>query len=177
MLNERSPIVTYARALYPVGAGLVLFPLSDIGSRLVPFNYHNLQWRFAVVGLGLSSQSILFIGVTLLGIVAALRENRGLLRVLSIFTGLTSLALIAGLGLFALDTVQLRGVVQNVAARPQLVKMAISASVAGVVHAIAFVGLTIALWRATRQATVKKSAAKKPEAPAIDYSGAEKAGV
>ena len=86
-------------------------------------------------------QSILIIGVTLLGLVAALRENRGLLRALSIFTGLTSLALIAGLGLFALDTVQLRGVVQNVAARPQLVKMAISASVAGVVHAIAFVGL------------------------------------
>ena len=99
-----------------------------------------------------------------------------MLRALSIFTGLTSLALIAGLGLFALDTVQLRGVVQNVAARPQLVKMAISASVAGVVHAIAFVE-RIALWRATRQATVKKSAAKKPEAPAIVYSGAEKAGV
>jgi hypothetical protein len=177
MLNERSPIVTYARALYPVGAALVLFPLSDIGSRLVPPNFHNLQWRFAVVGLGLSSQSVLILGVTLLGLVAALRENRGLLRALSVFTGLISLLLVGGLALFALDTLQLRGVIRNPAAKPQLTKMAISASMAGVLHTIAYVGLTIALWRATRRTTVAKSVASKPEAPVIVYSGAEKAGV
>jgi hypothetical protein len=177
MLNDRSPLVTYARALYPVGAALVLFPLNDIGSRLFPFNYHNLQWRFAIVGLGLSGQSVLIIGVTLLGLVAALRENRTLLRVLAVFTGLVSLVLIAGLGLFALDTLQLRGIMQNPAAKPQITKMAISASIAGAVHAMAFVGLTIGLLRATRRTTISKTAAAKPEAPVIVYSGAEKAGV
>jgi hypothetical protein len=177
MLTDKSPLMSYVRALYPVGAALVLFPLSDIGSRFFPANIHNLQWRFAVLGLGMSSMSVMLLGVTLLGLIAALRENRLLLRVLSTYSALVTLALLAAIGLFALDTLQLRGLVQNPAAKPQIVKMAVTAMIAGILHLIAFIGLTIGLWRATRRMKAVKASSGAPAAPVIVYSGAEKAGV
>jgi len=169
--------MSYVRALYPVGAALVLFPLSDIFSRFFPANLHNLQWRFAVLGLGMSSMSVMIIGVALLGLVAAMRENRPLLRVLAIYSALIAIALLAALGLFGLDTLQLRGLVRNPAAKPQITKMAVTAGIAGVLHLIAFISLTIGLWRATRRMSAVKASSNTPAAPVIVYSGAEKARV
>lgn len=173
MLNDKSAHVAFARGLYPVGAALVLFPLSDIVSRMIPSNFGTLQWRFAALGLSMSSLSVLIIGVTLLGVVAAIRGNRGLLRTLSIFSWVIAAALVGSLVLFSLDTLQMRGSVQP-AAKPQLAKMALSAAVAGTLHLIAFVGLGIAAWRATRRSAATEAATASPESPVLVYSGATK---
>lgn len=162
MVNEKSAPGAYSKAMYPVAAALMLFPLSDIASRLFPLNFGNLQWRFAFLGLSMSALSVLLIGTALLGFTGALRENRTVLRLVSAFASLIVILLVVSLVFFSLDTLQMRGMITNPAMKPQLAKMALSAAVAGSVHFVGFLGVAIAAVKAARVAgaRVAKGAAK-----------------
>lgn len=148
-MTETRYATIFARGLYPLGTALVLFPLSDIASKLIPIQGNNLQWRFASMGMVASSLALLLIGDAVLGFTAALRDNRLLLRLLAAFSHLFALALIAGLVLFVLDFIQLRAALTNPAMELSLRRAAVAALIAGLLTSIALVGVGAAAWAAS----------------------------
>jgi hypothetical protein len=175
MAMEKSVPATYAGALYPVGAAFVLFPLADLIARLFPLNAGNAQWRFAYIGLAVGSMAILLLGVTILGLVAAIRGNRGVLRGVAILSALWALLLLAALGLFASDAMQVKASLVRPEIIPQFTKMITTAGISGVLYLIGFVGVAVASIRASRtRPVIGTSGVVAPDAPVLVYSGAEK---
>lgn len=142
--------LTFLRKLYPVGAALTLFPMADIASRLYPANFGNIQWRFAAVGLGLSSLSMLLVGLALVGLTAAVRDDRAVLRALALIATVIAVVVLASIAVFLLDTLQVRSLVQDPAGRPPLYEAASTAIIAGILSAIALVGVAVASWSTAR---------------------------
>jgi len=98
----------YARALYPVGALLVIVPLVDLALRSFPPQFGTLQWRFATAGLVLGNTGTILLGLALIGLVAALAGHRRTLRGLGIAALVLAVMVLALVALFALDAVQIR---------------------------------------------------------------------
>jgi hypothetical protein len=103
-------------AAYVVAFVFVLSPLVDVVANFYPFDPGSVQWRYGAVGI---TSNYLISGVfgLLLGTVAA--ALAGHTRVLWVFTALDILLavlLVAMLGLFGLDVLQLRNVVRPEAA-------------------------------------------------------------
>ena len=107
MLSDQS-LQRYVKALYPIGALLLLVPLVDLTLRTFPPQFGTLQWRFATVGLLLGNLGTLLLGTGLIGLVAAMSGQRRVLRVLGIVALALGVVFAAVLVLFALDAIQIR---------------------------------------------------------------------
>jgi hypothetical protein len=98
----------YAKGLYPLALLLVLVPTVDLVLRTFPPQFGTLQWRFAMVGLFIGNFGTILLGLGLIGLVAAISEQRGLLRGLGYATLVLAVITLAVLALFALDAIQIR---------------------------------------------------------------------
>src|SRR3712207_3288380 len=96
-------------------------------------------------------RSSILLGFTILGIVAALRDNRILLRALAALAAFGGVVLLMALAVFALDVVQLRALAQSDAARATVVKIGVSAAAGGLLGGIALAGVAMAAWGAGRK--------------------------
>ena len=107
MLRDENSI-RYVKALYPVGILLTLVPLVDLGLRVFPPKFGTVQWRFATLGLLAGNLGTVLLGLGLIGLLAALAGHRTVLRVLGIVSLIGGVLLVAGLGMFTLDALQVR---------------------------------------------------------------------
>lgn len=133
VLSEET-LSRYVRALYPVGLLLVTVPVVDLVLRSLPPQFGTLQWRFATVGLLLGNYGTLILGAALVGLTAALLGERGVLRAVGIGALVMAVFTLAVLVLFALDALQLRGLVAP-AVKRQVGLSAAGAAVTGLLGA------------------------------------------
>lgn len=163
VLTEEN-VQRYAKGLYPIGFLLLTVPLVDVALRAMPPQFGTLQWRFATVGLALGNMGTMVLGAGLLGLVAAIRENRKFLRVLGFAALVVAAILLAVVVLFALDALQMRGLVQPALKRQVLLSSAGAAFTASFgILAFALLGrAALGASRPARSAATRRSAAGSP---------------
>ena len=136
MLSEDN-LLRYVRALYSVGLLLAFVPLTDLALRTYPPQFGTLQWRFATTGLLLGNYGTLVLGVSLIGLTAALLGDRGILRAVGAAALVMGVITLAMLVLFALDAVQLRQLV-NANVQHQVSTASAQAAVTGLLGTVAW---------------------------------------
>lgn len=96
-----------AGPFYGLGVLLMLVPLLDFVTSVLPLHVINLQWRFATIGLFSNFLLTPLLGMGLLITVAAVREHYRVQRLLAIANSCFALLVVGLLVLFSLDIVQL----------------------------------------------------------------------
>lgn len=143
----------YTRALYPVALVLLLVPIVDLTLRSMPPQFGTLQWRFATVGLLLGNYGTILLGAGLVGLVAAITGNRGVLRAVGIGAIVMAVLTLAVILMFGLDAVQIRRLAAPNFKRPILTSSA-GALFNGVLGAIAWIAMGRGALAASRAARV-----------------------
>lgn len=144
------------KALYPVGALILVSSLADPLMQTWPFRFGELRWRFGAVGLGTASAlGVIFALVWMMG-VAALLGHRRALRALSVAHLVLAAGMIAVLALFVLDFVQVRAMVDP-RMRASLDATVLKSMLLLAVSIPAALGLGIAGWTATRATGLSRS--------------------
>ena len=98
----------YLPGLYPLGVILLLAPIVDVVTRVLPLRGWDVGWRFGALGMAFDSMITSLLGVALLITVAAFLghvKTRRSLGALALFGGVCA---VASIGLFSLDYLQLR---------------------------------------------------------------------
>lgn len=103
-----APFRKISGALYLTSALLVLVPLVDFLSSIVPYLPASTKWRFASSSLFSGFVLTPLLGIALAIMVAGLMQHRFVLRWISIISFLAALALFAIAALLALDVIELR---------------------------------------------------------------------
>lgn len=156
MLSEEV-VRRYARALYPVAILLMLVPLVDLTLRSMPPQFGTLQWRFATAGLLLGNYGTIILGVALLGLVATLAGDRGVLRAAGIVALVMAAVTLGVLALFLLDAVQIRKLASPNFKRPILTS-SIGALFTGLLGMVAWLSIARAALTARRAAATRGTA-------------------
>lgn len=96
--------------LYVVGLLMAADQLADLLTTLLsaPMAPSSAQWRFGVFGLLVTRAGVFLVAEVLLFTAALTLEHRTALRLLGALNLLLALAVLAGFGFFALDTLELR---------------------------------------------------------------------
>lgn len=134
---------------YIVAFSLALLPMADQLMTILPVRIGEAKWRFGAFGL--LSSSLLFpcIGFMLAVYAAGAFEHRRFQRVLG-FIGLALAAVVLiGVGLFALDTLQVRSAV-NVGMKTGYEIASVTAAVKGLLGVLLFAGFANAALRAPK---------------------------
>lgn len=169
MLSEEN-LSRYVRALYPVGLLLLTVPLVDLVLRSLPPQFGTLQWRFATVGLLLGNYGTLILGVALIGFTAAFLGERGILRAVGMGALIMAVFTLAILVLFALDALQLRGLVAANVKR-QVGLSAGGAAITGVLGALTWFLVGRAAMTASRGRSAAASRGGRAAAPLVMAPG------
>ena len=104
---EISPWAT--RALYLFGAVLIVMPLLDLGSTVLPARPGDFSWRYGVLGLMAGYLHTPMIGLVLMLAVGWWEGRSWVLRLGGILSMAASVGLLAVMAVFALDVLQMRG--------------------------------------------------------------------
>ncbi|MEO8199579.1 MAG: hypothetical protein ABI679_03565 [Gemmatimonadota bacterium] len=108
---ELEPSETLTRLRWPlyfIAFGLILLPLLDFVSSVLPLEPYNLRWRFGTVALFSGFLFTPILGMVLVCMVATFAEHRVMQRVVAVVNLIGTVLLIILMVLFALDVVQLR---------------------------------------------------------------------
>lgn len=133
-------------ATYLVAVLLVAIPWTDTLARVLPARADEVAWRFGA--LGLSSRALMtpLLGLVLIAGTAVARGHRRVLRALAVVAGLAAATCTVAAGIFALDSLQMRGQVDpeivqefDISTVPALVKM--------VLVAVTLVPLSVGAWK------------------------------
>lgn len=103
-----APFRKISSALYLISALLILLPIVDFVTSIVPFLPGSTKWRFASSAVFAGSLLIPLIGVALAMMVAGLMNHRFVLRWTGILSFLAAVGLVAVCALLALDIIELR---------------------------------------------------------------------
>ena len=134
MLSEET-VQRFAKALYAVGAMLVLVPLVDLMLRQFPPQFDTLQWRFGMAGLLMGNLGTIMLGLGVLGLTAAILDNRTALRIVGFVALALAIIVLGTMALFALDAIQIRRLAAPNFKRPILTS-SVSALFSGMIGAI-----------------------------------------
>ncbi|MEP6492901.1 MAG: hypothetical protein ABJF01_09500 [bacterium] len=104
-----------ASPTYLVALTFVLIPPFDALMQLLPLRIHDPRWRFGFFGLMANALMLPMIGLLIAFMASAYFEHKAFQRVLGILSAVVAVGIVAVLGLFALDAVQLRPDVKPVA--------------------------------------------------------------
>jgi hypothetical protein len=104
-----------ARAAYVVGFALILIPMFDAGTSVLPLRFGESRWRYGAIGLLSNSLLIPMAGVLVLFAVATTCTHRRTLRTLGGLAALSCASCVVGIIIFALDAVQ-----SQVGLRPEM---------------------------------------------------------
>jgi hypothetical protein len=99
----------FGRAAYVVGAALILIPMFDAGTSVLPLRFAESKWRYGTIGLLSNSLLIPLAGVVVVFAVALAQGHRRTLRALGVVAALSCAATLAALVTFALDALQSQG--------------------------------------------------------------------
>ena len=97
------------RALYVVGTALILIPMFDAGTSVLPLRFAQARWRYGTVGLLSNSLLIPLAGVAVVFAVAHVQGHRITQRVLSVIAAISAVLCVAATVSFALDALQSQG--------------------------------------------------------------------
>jgi hypothetical protein len=143
------PLRFLAWPTYLVATLLVLVPFLDWAVAVWPPQPGNMRWRVAAAGQMSGGLMTVLLGLLLLLAVAVLLEQPRVLRLVAALGALLAAGTLVGLGLFALDAVQLRGSV-----RPDLVRafdaVALQALVKQLLAAVTSIVIAVCAVRAAR---------------------------
>jgi len=109
-LQDDAPV---RRSLLTLVLLLIVVPFVQAGSQILPLQLTNIQWRFGAANALSSVLMLPFVGLTLLLVMSRMLESRGMSRTVGIVAAIFTLGLMASLGLFALDAMQLKAIVNS----------------------------------------------------------------
>jgi len=141
----------FLKALYPVGALLIIAAVSEPALQIWPFRLGEVRWRFGAVGLMSGAVLGVMFGLVWIMAVAAMLEHRRTLRTASVVCLVMALVLSLVAGFFVLDFLQVRSSV-NPDFRGALDLTVLRAMAVLGLSIPAAVGLGIGGWRSTRAA-------------------------
>jgi hypothetical protein len=98
---------------YLIAFSLSIIPPIDAVMQTLPMRFGDPRWRWGAFGLMSNAMMIPMIGLLIAFVVASLFEHRLFQRILGVFTAVLAVGTLIGLGLFALDTLQLHKQVQE----------------------------------------------------------------
>lgn len=154
---DRRPVLM---AVYPVAALLVLVPTIEVTAGAWPFQPSELSWRFGVGGIALKTVVTPLLGLLLAMVAGALLEHRRAVRALSVLCFLAALGTTMVAVFFALDFLQLRGMVE-----PRMRQGMTVASGTALLMAVMVTPAALALgmggWKATRRAGAARARTHK----------------
>lgn len=137
------------KALYPVGALLIVASVSEPALQVWPFRLGEVRWRFGAVGLMSGAVVGVLLGLMLIMAVAAILDHRRTLRAASVVCMVMALVLALVAVAFGLDFLQVRSTV-NPNFRSGLDLTVLRAMAIIGLSIPAAVGLGIGGWRSTR---------------------------
>jgi hypothetical protein len=91
---------------------LIVIPLVDFVTSILPYLPASAKWRFASASLFSGFLLTPVLGVALAMLVAGLMNHRGVLRLLSIASLISAVVLLAFAALLALDVIELRAMTE-----------------------------------------------------------------
>lgn len=141
----------FLKALYPVGALLIIAAVSEPALQIWPFRLGEVRWRFGAVGLMSGAVLGVMFGLVWIMAVAAMLDHRKTLRTASVVCLVMALVLSLVAGFFTLDFLQVRSSV-NPNFRGALDLTVLRAMAVLGLSIPAAVGLGIGGWRSTRAA-------------------------
>jgi len=94
--------------VYFIAAGLIISPLFDFVTSVLPLQLWDMHWRFATVALFSGFLLTPLLGVVLISLVAALVGDRIIQRVLAVLCLTATVVLLGLMVLYALDVIQIR---------------------------------------------------------------------
>lgn len=156
----------FVKAMYLVGALLIVSAVSDPIIRSWPIRLGDLKWRFGAAGLFTDAVVGIIFGLAWLMAVAALLDHRRTLRtfsVLNLVFALTLCVLIVG---FGLDFLQVRSSV-NPQLRGSLDLTVLRALATIALSILATAALGLSGWRSTREA--RRAAAQESRESSMVY--------
>lgn len=103
-----APFRKISGALYLISALLILLPIIDFLTSIVPYVPSSAKWRFASNSLFAGFLLTPLLGAALAMLVAGIMQHRFVLRWIGILSFLMALLLLAASALLALDVVELR---------------------------------------------------------------------
>lgn len=166
-----------AAPLYAVAALLVVTPLTQLaaslGWRVMP---GSMQWRTGALGLLASAILTPTLGMLVAVLTAVVYEHRLARRILPLLCGLAALGLLALLGVFILDGLQMRAVL-TARFRPQFTNSLIQGAVVYALNAAALATICVGALRVDRRARRIARAtqrSRRPEDPLLVSPAAEK---
>jgi hypothetical protein len=127
----------FARAAYVVGAALILIPMWDAGTSVLPLRLAESRWRYGTIGLLSNSLLIPMAGVAIVFAVALAMGDRRTLRALGAIAGLSCLLTVVAIATFALDAIQSQSGIRADVRVPALVATT-TATVKLLIGAVAF---------------------------------------
>lgn len=111
------PLRQYLPGLYPVGIILLLSPMVDVLTRVLPLRAWDVGWRFGALGMSFDSMVTALLGMGVLLTVAVTLNHNGARKALGFLALFGAFCTFVSLGLFALDYLQLRASVDARALR------------------------------------------------------------
>jgi EamA domain-containing membrane protein RarD len=145
----------FAWPTYLVAFTLALIPLFDVIMQLIPMRPQDAKWRFGALGLVSNALIIPVVGIMVAFYAAAYFDHRRFQRVLGVIALLLAVTVVLMLGLFCLDTLQLRREV-NPKLEFAFKAGSITAAFKSIVSAIALFGFAWASFRAPKLARPAK---------------------
>lgn len=97
---------------YCIAAFLIIVPFMDTIISTMPLSPTIVGWRFGTLGLLANAFMTPLVGLFILLALAAALDQRRVLRVLAVLSVVAAVFVLGGLGLFVLDTVQMRSQVR-----------------------------------------------------------------
>lgn len=145
-IEEDAPL---RRVLYATAFLLIVVPFFQAVSGIMPLRFSNIEWRFQMAN-PLSSVLLLpFLGLLLLLIMSRSLASRGLSLFVGIVCAFFALALAASLGLFVLDGLQLKPIV-NSAQMPLFENLFVKVSIVTTLFIFTFAMMAMAALKAPK---------------------------
>lgn len=159
MLQQRQ----IAWPAYLVAASLSIIPPVDTVLQIIPFRLGDPRWRFGAFGLLSNAMMIPMIGLLIAFVVSSYFEHRTFQRILGVVAAVVGVAALIGLGLFALDVLQ----VQRDVKPTGRIAFYVAGSTASIKAILGIVTLSGFAWTAFRAPKKQKQATPAPGAMII----------
>ncbi|MBC8086227.1 MAG: hypothetical protein H7Z40_03115, partial [Phycisphaerae bacterium] len=140
------------RRLLYLGAFVLFFlPYFQALAGLWPLRMGEVRWRFQAAGSMSGILMLPFLGLSFGLAIARAAGQRGISRFIGVVAGLTVLSLLAGMGLFFLDALQIKSIVRD-AQMSDFYKAVATATIAMLIMLFAFSFLTFVAFRGKKGA-------------------------
>jgi hypothetical protein len=145
-----------AAPAYLVALAFLLIPPFDAFMQVLPLRVHDPKWRFGFFGLESNALMLPMAGLLIAFMASVLFEHRRFQKVLGILSTIAAVLLIVGLGVFALDALQVRPEVKP-AAQLAFKVASMTAALKSILGIITLVGFSYAALRAPKVAKPAKA--------------------